>query len=126
MKTDIEIAQSTQMLPILNVAVRAGINEGILEYYGNYKAKLDLTSLKDTPRKGKLILVTAINPTPAGEGKTTTSVGLADALSLLGKSTMLCLREPSLGPVFRHQWRCGRRRLCPSGSHGGYQSAFHR
>lgn len=100
MKTDIEIAQSTQMLPILNVAVRAGINEGILEYYGNYKAKLDLTSLKDTPRKGKLILVTAINPTPAGEGKTTTSVGLADALSLLGKSTMLCLREPSLGPVF--------------------------
>lgn len=100
MKTDIEIAQSTQMLPILNVAVRAGINEGILEYYGNYKAKLNLTSLKDTPRKGKLILVTAINPTPAGEGKTTTSVGLADALSLLGKSTMLCLREPSLGPVF--------------------------
>ena len=100
MKTDIEIAQSTQMLPISEVASRAGIREELLEYYGKYKAKLDLSSLKDQKRKGKLILVTAINPTPAGEGKTTTSVGLADALSLLGKSTMLCLREPSLGPVF--------------------------
>ena len=100
MKTDIEIAQSTQMLPIGEVASRAGISEQLLEYYGRYKAKLDLTTLRDQPRKGKLILVTAINPTPAGEGKTTTSVGLADALNLLGKSTMLCLREPSLGPVF--------------------------
>lgn len=100
MKTDIEIAQSTQMLPIGEVASRAGISEELLEYYGKYKAKLELSSLKDMPRKGKLILVTAINPTPAGEGKTTTSVGLADALNLLGKSTMLCLREPSLGPVF--------------------------
>ena len=100
MKTDIEIAQSTQMLPIKDVAVRAGIDEELLEYYGKYKAKLDLSTLKDAPRKGKLILVTAINPTPAGEGKTTTSVGLADALCRLGKSTMLCLREPSLGPVF--------------------------
>ena len=100
MKTDIEIAQSTQMLPIREVASRAGIREELLEYYGKYKAKLDLSSLKDQKRKGKLILVTAINPTPAGEGKTTTSVGLADALNLLGKSTMLCLREPSLGPVF--------------------------
>lgn len=100
MKTDIEIAQSTQMLPISEVAARAGIQEELLEYYGKYKAKLDLSSLKTEKRKGKLILVTAINPTPAGEGKTTTSVGLADALNLLGKSTMLCLREPSLGPVF--------------------------
>ena len=100
MKTDIEIAQSTTMLPIKDVATRAGIDEDLLEYYGKYKAKLDLSPLKDAPRKGKLILVTAINPTPAGEGKTTTSVGLADALCRLGKSTMLCLREPSLGPVF--------------------------
>ncbi len=100
MKTDIEIAQSTKMLPIQDVAARAGIDENLLEYYGRYKAKLDLSSLRDKPRKGKLILVTAINPTPAGEGKTTTSVGLSDALSLLGKNTMLCLREPSLGPVF--------------------------
>jgi formate--tetrahydrofolate ligase len=100
MKTDIEIAQSTPMLPIQTVAQKAGIDEELLEYYGKYKAKLDITSLRGKPRKGKLILVTAINPTPAGEGKTTTSVGLADALSSLGKSTMLCLREPSLGPVF--------------------------
>ena len=100
MKTDIEIAQSTQMLPIASVAAKAGIDEELLEYYGKYKAKLDITSLKNAPRKGKLILVTAINPTPAGEGKTTTSVGLADALCALGKNTMLCLREPSLGPVF--------------------------
>lgn len=100
MKTDIEIAQSTKMLPISSVAAKAGIDEELLEHYGKYKAKLDITSLKNAPRKGKLILVTAINPTPAGEGKTTTSVGLADALCKLGKNTMLCLREPSLGPVF--------------------------
>ncbi len=100
MKTDIEIAQATEMLPIQDVAKRAGIGEELLEYYGKYKAKLNLSTLKHVPRKGKLILVTAINPTPAGEGKTTTSVGLADALNLMGKSTMLCLREPSLGPVF--------------------------
>ena len=100
MMTDIEIAQSIPMLPIRDVAERAGIDEELLEYYGKVKAKIDLTPLRDKPRKGKLILVTAINPTPAGEGKTTTSVGLADALSKLGKQTMLCLREPSLGPVF--------------------------
>ncbi|MDD6024014.1 MAG: formate--tetrahydrofolate ligase [Oscillospiraceae bacterium] len=100
MKTDIEIAQSANMLPISQVAEAAGIDAELLEHYGKYKAKLDITSLRNTPRKGKLILVTAINPTPAGEGKTTTSVGLADALCSLGKSTMLCLREPSLGPVF--------------------------
>ena len=100
MKTDIEIAQGTKLLPIREVAQKAGIREELLEYYGKYKAKLELDTLKSAPRKGKLILVTAINPTPAGEGKTTTSVGLADALCRLGKSTMLCLREPSLGPVF--------------------------
>ena len=100
MKTDIEIAQSTPMLPIAQVAERAGIVESLLEYYGKYKAKLDISSLKSAPKKGKLILVTAINPTPAGEGKTTVSVGLSDALSRLGKRTLLCLREPSLGPVF--------------------------
>ena len=100
MRTDIEIAQAAKMLPISQVAARAGIGEELLEHYGRYKAKLDLTSLRDKPRKGKLILVTAINPTPAGEGKTTTSVGLADALSRLEKNVLLCLREPSLGPVF--------------------------
>ena len=99
-KTDIEIAQSTPMLPISQVAEKAGIDENLLEYYGKVKAKIDIRPLRDTPRKAKLILVTAINPTPAGEGKTTTSVGLADAMAKLGKNTMLCLREPSLGPVF--------------------------
>ncbi|MCC8064666.1 MAG: formate--tetrahydrofolate ligase [Clostridiales bacterium] len=100
MKTDIEIAQSTELYPIDQVAEQAGFDPALLEHYGKYKAKIDISSLKGAPRKGKLILVTAINPTPAGEGKTTTSVGLADALSLLGKKTLLCLREPSLGPVF--------------------------
>lgn len=100
MMTDIEIAQSTEMLPIGTVAEKAGIDPELLEYYGKVKAKIDITPLRAAPRKAKLILVTAINPTPAGEGKTTTSVGLADALSKLGKNTMLCLREPSLGPVF--------------------------
>ncbi len=100
MKTDIEIAQSANMLPIDQVAARAGIDGDLLEHYGRVKAKIDTGPLRDRPRKGRLILVTAINPTPAGEGKTTTSVGLADALSKLGKNVLLCLREPSLGPVF--------------------------
>ena len=100
MKTDIEIAQSAAMLPIAQVAEKAGIDVGLLEHYGRVKAKIDIAPLRDRPRKGKLILVTAINPTPAGEGKTTTSVGLADALSRLDKNVLLCLREPSLGPVF--------------------------
>lgn len=98
--SDIEIAQSSEMLPIFEVAKRAGIPEDLLEPYGRYKAKLDARALADKPLRGKLVLVTAINPTPAGEGKTTTSVGLADALSSLGQSAMLALREPSLGPVF--------------------------
>ena len=99
-KSDIEIAQSSEMLPIFEVAKRAGIPEDLLEPYGRYKAKLDARALADMPLRGKLVLVTAINPTPAGEGKTTTSVGLADALTSLGQSAMLALREPSLGPVF--------------------------
>ena len=98
--TDIEIAQAHEMKKIVDVAAKAGIDEKHLELYGNYKAKLDLTEIRKLPRKAKLILVTAISPTPAGEGKTTTSVGLADALNKLGKNTMVCLREPSLGPVF--------------------------
>ncbi len=99
-RSDIEIAQSSEMLPIFEVAKRAGISEDLLEPYGRYKAKLDARALEDKPLRGKLVLVTAINPTPAGEGKTTTSVGLADALTSLGQSAMLALREPSLGPVF--------------------------
>lgn len=98
--SDIEIAQQSTMLPITEVARSLGIGEETLETYGRYKAKLNIHSLKDMPRKAKLVLVTAISPTPAGEGKTTTSVGLADALNKLGKKTAVCLREPSLGPVF--------------------------
>ena len=99
-KLDIEIAQEARMLPIAEVAAKAGLAEDLLEPYGRTKAKVDINSLADRPAKGKLVLVTAINPTPAGEGKTTTSVGLADALNAAGHQTMLCLREPSLGPVF--------------------------
>ena len=100
MMTDIEIAQAASLLPISQVAAQAGIGEELLEPYGRTKAKIDITALRDKPRKGKLILVTAINPTPAGEGKTTTSVGLADALHRMDKNVVLALREPSLGPVF--------------------------
>ncbi len=98
--TDIEIAQQAHPLPIVEVAKKIGLSEDELELYGRTKAKVDINPLKDLPQKAKLILVTAINPTPAGEGKTTTSVGLADAMNLIGKKTLLCLREPSLGPVF--------------------------
>ena len=102
MKSDIEIAQSANMRPIKEIAANFGIEEDDLELYGKYKTKLSDEYLKSIERNdnGKLILVTAINPTPAGEGKTTISIGLADALNRLGKKTMVALREPSLGPCF--------------------------
>ncbi len=102
MMTDIEIAQQCRMHPIADIAATAGIDESYLEQYGRYKAKIDPQLLKDRAGRpdGKLILVTAINPTPAGEGKTTTSVGLADGLRKIGKNAVAALREPSLGPVF--------------------------
>lgn len=100
-KTDIQIAQECQMAPITEIAAKAGIDDKYLEQYGKYKAKIDYNLLKDTDKEdGKLVLVTAINPTPAGEGKTTTTIGLADGLQALGKNVMVALREPSLGPVF--------------------------
>ena len=100
-KSDIEIAQETPMLHITEIAKMAGVDEKYLEQYGNYKAKVDYNILNETEkREGKLVLVTAINPTPAGEGKTTTTVGLADAMKKLGKNVLVALREPSLGPVF--------------------------
>ena len=101
-KSDIEIAQETEMLHIREIAKTAGVDEKYLEQYGNYKAKVDYNILKDMADKpnGKLVLVTAINPTPAGEGKTTTTVGLADGMRKIGKNVMVALREPSLGPVF--------------------------
>lgn len=102
MKSDIQIAQETELTPIVDIASRLGIGPAELQLYGTYKAKVSLKVMerfKDHPN-GKLILVTAINPTPAGEGKTTTTVGLGDALQRLGKKTVIALREPSMGPVF--------------------------
>ena len=100
MMTDIEIAQSVQMKHISEIAQTAGIPQKYLEQYGNYKAKIDLAALNEGGKDGKLILVTAITPTAAGEGKTTTTIGLADGMRRIGKNTMVALREPSLGPVF--------------------------
>ena len=100
MKSDIEIAQEAKMRPITEIAAQLGLSDEHVIPYGRYKAKIDHRLIHDAKKQGKLILVTAISPTPAGEGKTTTSVGLADAMNALGKKTMLCLREPSLGPVF--------------------------
>ena len=99
--SDIEIAQSTKMQPITEIAKIAGVDEEYLEQYGKYKAKVDYALLKKSERKnGKLVLVTAITPTPAGEGKTTTTIGLADGMRRIGKNCVVALREPSLGPVF--------------------------
>ncbi|MCI9009906.1 MAG: formate--tetrahydrofolate ligase [Clostridia bacterium] len=100
MKTDIEIAQEAKLEPISLVAARASLSEDEIEYYGKYKAKIDLSVLSRKRQDGKLVLVTAITPTPAGEGKTTTTIGLADGLKRIGKNVIVALREPSLGPVF--------------------------
>ena len=100
-KTDIEIAQSCELKPIAEIAERAHIAPEYIEQYGRYKAKISPELMEKTDRHdGKLILVTAITPTPAGEGKTTTTIGLADGLSRIGKDVTVALREPSLGPVF--------------------------
>ena len=99
--SDIEIAQSAKMQHIRDIAKAAGVDEKYIEQYGNYKAKIDLSLLDDSTKKdGKLILVTAITPTPAGEGKTTTTIGLADGMKKIGRNVTVALREPSLGPVF--------------------------
>ncbi len=98
--SDIEIAQACEMKHIRDIAKRANVDETYIEQYGNYKAKVDLSLLNEDRKDGKLILVTAITPTPAGEGKTTTTIGLADGLSRIGKNVTVALREPSLGPVF--------------------------
>ncbi len=100
MPSDIDISRAAAIQPIQQIADRAGIPAAAIESYGHYKAKVDIGSLDEADASGRLILVTAISPTPAGEGKTTTSVGLADALNRIGQRTMLCLREPSLGPCF--------------------------
>lgn len=100
MKTDIQIAQQAKMEPIIRIAEKLNLSQDDIELYGKYKCKISLDVLKRAKKEGKLILVTAINPTPAGEGKSTVTVGLGDALTRLGKKTVIALREPSLGPVF--------------------------
>ena len=102
MKNDIEIAQSAKMEPIINIAKKIGLGEDDIELYGKYKCKISLDAIKklENNKNGKLVLVTAINPTPAGEGKSTVTVGLGQALNKIGKNTVIALREPSLGPVF--------------------------
>ena len=99
-KSDIEIAQSAEIKPIGEIADKAGIDREYVEYYGKYKAKIDVWNMPHSEPKAKLVLVTAITPTPAGEGKTTTTIGLADGLRKIGKNSIVALREPSLGPVF--------------------------
>jgi formate--tetrahydrofolate ligase len=123
MPTDLEIARAHTMEPIGAIAERAGIPQEFLNPIGKYIAKVDakfLSEIEARGKKGKLILVTAINPTPAGEGKTTTTVGLGDALRRLGKKTVVALREPSLGPCF------DRRRPRASRADGEDQPSFHR
>ena len=100
--TDIEIAQKTKLVPIVKIAEKLGLKEDELDLYGKYKAKVNASAFRRLSGKkdGKLVLVTAINPTPAGEGKTTVTVGLGEAMSKIGKNAVIALREPSLGPVF--------------------------
>ena len=110
MLSDIDIAQKAKMNPIADVAKKLGIPDEAMEAYGRYKAKISLSYCESLRKKpdGKLVLVTAISPTPAGEGKTTTTVGLGDALNHIGKKAVICLREPSLGPVFGMKGEIGR------------------
>ena len=128
MLSDIEIAKQAKMLKIGEVAAKLGISEDEYEPYGHYKAKLSESLYAKTKNDpdGKLILVTAINPTPAGEGKTTISVGLAESMNKIGKKAILALREPSLGPVFWYQGRCGWRWIRSGRSYGRHQFALHR
>ena len=127
-KTDIEIAREAKKLPIMQIGAKLGIPSDDLLPYGHDKAKVGqsfINSLQGRP-DGKLILVTAINPTPAGEGKTTTTVGLGDGLNRIGKKAVVCIREASLGPELRHEgWGCGRR-LCAGRADGGDEPALYR
>lgn len=126
MKSDIEIAQEAELYPVTEVAKALDMTIDDLELYGKYKAKISEEYLRrlETNKNGKLILVTAINPTPAGEGKTTTSVGLGQAFGKLGKRAVIALREPSLGPVW-HQGRCRGRRYGAGCADGGFKSSLY-
>ena len=124
MKTDIEISAETTLSDIRDIASSTGIDEKYIYRYGSHKAKVDIKYLKENQNKadGKLILVTAINPTPAGEGKTTVSIGLADGLNRIGKKTVLALREPSAGTGFRYEGWSYRRRIFAGSANGRYES----
>jgi formate--tetrahydrofolate ligase len=124
--TDLEIAQAAQLKPIAQVAQKLGIDPELIEPYGRTKAKLPLSLIDEQKvAKGRLILVTAVSPTPAGEGKTTTSIGLHEGLSKLGKKSVVVLREPSLGPVFGMKGGAAGGGY-PGGAHGGHQPPLHR
>ena len=128
MKSDIQIAQEASMNHIKDVAASIGIPEEDLEFYGKYKAKLSdevFEKIKDNP-DGKLVLVTAINPTPAGEGKTTTTVGLGQAMAKLNKKAIIALREPSLGPCFGIKGGAAGGGECTGCSYGRSEPSFHR
>ena len=127
-KSDIEIAREARKRPIMEIGSKIGISSEDLLPYGHDKAKVSQSFINSVQDRddGKLILVTAINPTPAGEGKTTTTVGLGDGLNRIGKNAMICIREASLGPELRDEgWRC-RRRLCAGRADGGHEPSLHR
>ena len=128
MKTDIQIAQEAELMHIKDVAASIGISEEELEFYGKYKAKLSdelWENVKDR-KDGKLVLVTAINPTPAGEGKTTITVGLGEAFAKMNKKAIIALREPSLGPCFGIKGGAAGGGVCTGSPNGRSESAFHR
>lgn len=127
MKTDIQIAQEATMLPITEIAAKVDLSPDDLEMYGKYKAKLsdECMARLEKEKDGKLVLVTAINPTPAGEGKTTTSVGLGQAFGKLGKKAILALREHFLRTLFWNQRWCCRRWVCTGGSNGRSEFTFY-
>ena len=128
MASNIELARAAKMLPVQEIALNLGIPPGDVHQYGPWKAKISLDHIasRSNGANGKLILVTAMSPTPAGEGKSTTTVGLGDALNRIGKRAIVCLREPSLGPVSRHEGRRRRRRLRAGHTDGGHKPPLHR
>ena len=125
---DIEIARNAKLKDIRDISKELGLNEEEIETYGKYKAKITEDAFKRNENKkdGKLILVTAINPTPLGEGKTTMSIGLADGLRRIGKKSILALREPSLRTCIWNKRRGNRRRICTNSTNGRYKSTLHR
>ncbi|MGT0298989.1 formate--tetrahydrofolate ligase [Staphylococcus aureus] len=119
--SDLDIANQSTLQPIKDIAASVGISEDALEPYGHYKAKIDINKITPRENKGKVVLVTAMSPTPAGEGKSTVTVGLADAFHELNKNVMVALREPALGPTFGIRRWCDWWWLCASLTYGRYQ-----